>query len=74
MTTTTESEAVAAWIAEQIAGGRTVTIAQVQQHTIALRTQHQDQAGAQPAPAPGPSRSWCWDRIHQAVASLERRS
>ncbi|MEZ0095012.1 hypothetical protein [Streptacidiphilus sp. EB129] len=74
MTTTTESEAVAAWIAEQLADGRTVTIAQVHRHTTALRTQHHDQTGEQPAPVAGPSRSWCWDRIHQAVASLERRS
>jgi hypothetical protein len=69
MTTTTESEAVAAWIAEQITDGHTVTIAQVQRHTTTLRSQQQDQ----PAPAAEPSRSWCWDRIHQAVASLERR-
>lgn len=70
MTTTTESETVAAWIAEQIADGRTVTIGQVERHTTALRRQHQDQS----APVVGPSRSWRWDRIHQAVASLEGRS
>ena len=70
MITTTESEAVAAWIAEQLADGHTVTIGQVDRHTTALRHQHQDPGTD---PVAGPSRSWCWDRIHQAVTSLEGR-